>query len=325
MTRHAIRTFASLLVVVLCTQSQHARAEYPQKPIKIVVTFLAGGSADVLARIVAPKLEAAWKQPIIVENRAGAGGNLGAEVVARSEPDGYTLMFTPPPPLSINPFLYKNMPFEPEKAFAPVSVLGVMPNILLVAPHVPAKNLKELIAYAKANPGKLTYGSQGVGSTPHLTGVMLAKAAGIDIVHVPYRGFPPVLQDLLGSRIDFAFADASNSLPQIKGGSLRAFAVASPKRFPGLPDTPTLIEAGFPDFQSATWMSFSAPAGTPDAVVQKWREELAKIVQMPDVRARFADLGVEAWASSSEEMKRHMQSEIKRWGDVIREAGIKAQ
>jgi tripartite-type tricarboxylate transporter receptor subunit TctC len=279
--------FLAVFILAFCLQPGLARAEYPDKPIRIVVTFLAGGSADVLARIIAPKLESAWKQPVIVENRAGAGGNMGAEVVAR--------------------------------------VVGVMPNILLVAPHVPAKNIKELIAYAKANPGKLTYGSQGVGSTPHLTGVMLAKAAGIDIVHVPYRGFPPVLQDLLGSRLDFAFADASNSLPQVRGGTLRAMAVASAKRFSALPDTPTLIESGFPDFESATWMSVSAPAGTPGAVIKKWQEELAKIAQMPDVKARFAELGVESWASTPDEMKRHMQSEIKRWGDVIQGAGIKAQ
>lgn len=319
------RFFVSLLVVAFCIRSEPVHAQYPDKPIRIVVTFLAGGSADVLARIVAPKLEAAWKQPVVVENRAGAGGNLGAEVVARAEPDGYTLMFTPPPPLSINPFLYKNMAFDPLKAFAPVSVVAVMPNILLVAPHVPAKNLAELIAYAKENPGKLTYGSQGVGSTPHLTSVMFAKAAGIDIVHVPYRGFPPVLQDLLGSRLDFAFADASNSLPQIKAGTLRALAVASPKRFFALPDTPTLIESGFQDFESATWMSFSAPAGTPEVITRKWQEELARIAQMPDVKTRFAELGVESWASTPEEMMRHMQSEIKRWGEVIRAAGIKAQ
>lgn len=321
----SVTRFLAVFFLAFCMQPAPARAEYPDKPIRIVVTFLAGGSADVLARIIAPKLEAAWKQPVIVENRAGAGGNMGAEVVARAEPDGYTLMFTPPPPLSINAFLYKSMPFDPEKVFAPVSVVGVMPNILLVAPHVPAKNIQELIAYAKANPGKLTYGSQGVGSTPHLTGVMLAKAAGIDIVHVPYRGFPPVLQDLLGSRLDFAFADASNSLPQVKAGTLRAMAVASPKRFSALPDTPTMIEAGFPDFESATWMSFSAPAGTPGTITKKWQEELARIAQMPDVKARFAELGVESWASTPDEMKRHMQSEIKRWGDVIQGAGIKAR
>lgn len=321
----AIRLLSAFFVLAFCAQAAPASAEYPDRPIRIVVPFLAGGSVDVLARLVAPKLEAAWKQPVIVENRAGAGGNIGAEVVARAAPDGYTMMFIPPSPLVINPFLYKNMPFAPEKAFTPVSVMGVMPNILIVAPHVPARNLAELIAFAKANPGKLTYGSQGVGTTPHLTAVMLAKAAGIDIVHVPYRGFPPLLQDLLGSRVDFAFADAGNTLPQVKYGKLRALAVASPKRFFALPDIPTFFEAGLSGFESATWMSFSAPAGTPETITRKWHEELVRIAQMPDMRARFAELGVEIWASSPEEMSRHVQSEIKRWGTVIREAGIKKE
>ncbi len=300
-----------------------AFAQYPAKPIRIVVTYLAGGSADTLARIVARKLEDAWQQPVVVENRAGADGNIGAEYVAQSAPDGYTVMFTPPSPLAINMLLHKQMPFDPRVAFAPVSVLGRMPNILFVVTQSPIQNVGQLVAAAKANPGKVTYGSQGIGSTPHLTAVMLGLAAGIDIVHVPYRGFPPVLADLLGSHLDFAFADATNVLPQLNAKSVRPLGVASSHRFFGLPDTPTLIETGFPDFESETWMSFSAPAGTPSEIIRKWHEELTKIVKLPDVQARLAELGLEPWASSPEEMRAHMDSEIKRWGNVVQRSGLK--
>lgn len=318
-------TVLLFVVAMLAVTGTPASAQYPSRPIHVVVPFLAGGSADILARIVAPKLEAAWKQPVVVENRAGAGGNIGAEVVAHAAPDGYTVMFTPPSPLAINMFLYKAMPFDPQVAFAPVSVFAVMPNILLVGPRVTAANLRELIAYAKANPGQLNFGSQGVGSTPHLTGMMLALAAGIDMVHVPYKGFPPILTDLLGSRIDFAFADASNALPQVQQGRLRALAVASANRFFALPDTPTMIESGLPDFQSSTWMSFAMPAKTPVDIRRKWYDELTKIAKMPDVQARFATLGVEAWVCSPEEMAQHMQSEIRRWGDVARRTRLELQ
>lgn len=317
------RIWKACLLAAMAVASASAWAQYPSKPIRVVVTFLPGGSADLLARIVTPKLSAAWGQPIIVDNRAGAGGNLGAEVVAKAAPDGYTLMFTPPPPLGINWFLYKNMPFDPRTAFTPVSVVATMPNILIVGPRVSAKDVREFIEYAKANPGKLSYGSQGMGSTPHLTGAMLALAAGIDVVHVPYKGFPPVLTDLLGSRLDFAFADASNALPQLKDGRVRALGVASSKRFYALPNTPTLIETGLPEFISATWMSFAAPAGTPQEIARKWHDELVKVIKLPDVQARFAELGVEAWASSPEEMRQQMQSEFKRWGEVIQRTGAK--
>ena len=319
----ACRIRNACLLAAMAVVSASAWAQYPSKPIRVVVTFLAGGSADTLARIITPKLSAAWGQPIVVDNRAGAGGNIGADVVAKAAPDGYTVMFTPPPPLGINWFLYKQMPFDPRTAFAPISVLAIMPNILLVGPRVGAKDVREFVAYAKANPGKLSYGSQGVGSTPHLTGAMLALAAGIDVLHVPYKGFPPVLADLLGSRLDFAFADASNALPHVREGKLRALGVASAKRFYALPNTPTLIETGLPEFISATWMSFAAPAGTPPEIARKWHEELVKAVNLPDVKARFADLGVEAWASSPEEMQRQMQSEFKRWGEVIQRTGAK--
>ena len=323
--RKLLILWKTALVVALIAYSGSAAAQYPSKLIRIVVPYLAGGAADVLARIVAQKLEDAWKQPVIVENRVGASGNIGAQFVARAAPDGYTLMFTPPAPLAINMFLLKEMPFDPRSAFTPVSVLGTMPNTLVVGAHSAVQNVHQLVAAAKANLGKLTYGSQGVGTTPHLTSVMFALAAGIDIVHVPYRGFPPILVDLLGSRLDFAFADATNMLPPLKGGQLRALAVASRRRYFAVPNTPTMIEEGFPDFESVPWYSFAAPAGTPPEIVSKWHEELARIVKMPDVQAHFAEFGLEAWASSSAEMQQYMDSEIKRWGDVVQRSGLQKQ
>jgi tripartite-type tricarboxylate transporter receptor subunit TctC len=316
---------ALALVCAVIANASPVWAEYPARPIHIVVTYLAGGSADTLARIVGQKLEAAWGHPVVVENRAGANGNIGAEVVAKSPPDGYTIMFTPPSPLAINMFLYKSMPFDPQTAFAPISVLGLMPNILVVGANSPFRTVHELVDYAQAHPGKITYGSQGVGSTPHLTGAMLVIATGIHVVHVPYRGFPPLLVDLLGSRLDFAFADPTNALPQITQGQLRALGVASAKRFFALPDTPTLIEAGVPDFLSATWMSFAAPAGMPPDIVEQWHNALVKIVRMPDVKSKLADLGLETWASTPEEMHQLMLDEMKRWNDVIRMAGVEKQ
>ena len=309
---------------ILAALAVSAAAQYPDKPIRVIVPFLAGGTADTLARIVTPKLSAAWGQPIVVDNRSGAGGNVGADAVVKSAPDGYTLLFTPPGPLSINMHLYSKMPFDARTAFAPLSVLGVMPNILMVGPHVAAKDVGELVAVAKANPGKLSYGSQGIGSTPHLTGAMLAGAAGIDIVHVPYKGFPPILADLLGGRIDFAFSDTGNVLPQLRNERVRAIAVASLKRFNALPDVPTMIEAGYPDFVSGAWMSFAGPAGLPQDIARKWHEELGRVIKMPDILARFTTLGVEAWASSPEEMQKFMESESKRWGDVVKRTGARA-
>lgn len=313
------------VILTLVAYSGTAAAQYPSRPIHIVVTYLAGGSADTLARIVARELEGAWKQPVVVENRAGADGDIGAQFVARAAPDGYTLMFTPPAPLAINMLLHKQVPFDPRVAFTPVSVLGRMPNILVVGAHSAVQNVAQLVAAAKANPGNVTYGSQGIGSTPDLTGAMFAVAAGIKIVHVPYRGFPPVLIDLMGSRLDFAFADASNVLPQLKSGQVRPLAVASPHRFFALPNTPTMIEEGFPDFQSATWMSFAAPAGTSAEIVSKWHKELVRIVKMPKVQARFAELGFEAWASSPEEMRQYMDSEITRWSNVVQQSGMQKE
>jgi len=309
---------------ILAALAVSAAAQYPDKPIRVIVPFLAGGTADTLARIVTPKLSAAWGQPIVVDNRSGAGGNVGADAVVKSAPDGYTLLFTPPGPLSINMHLYSKMPFDARTAFAPLSVLGVMPNILMVGPHVAAKDVGELVAVAKANPGKLSFGSQGIGSTPHLTGAMLAGAAGIDIVHVPYKGFPPILADLLGGRIDFAFSDTGNVLPQLRNERVRAIAVASLKRFNALPDVPTMIEAGYPDFVSGAWMSFAGPAGLPQDIVRKLNADIDAIVRHPELAPRWHELGITPLGGSPEAAVKRNVLETAKWSRVIKTAGIRA-
>jgi tripartite-type tricarboxylate transporter receptor subunit TctC len=230
-----------------------------------------------------------------------------------------------PPPLCINLFLYERMPFDPRSAFAPISVLAVAPNALVASLRLDARDARALVAHAKACPGELSYGSQGVGTTPHLTGAVLASAAGIDVVHVPYKGFPPLLADLLGARLDFAFSDAANVLPQLKEGKPRALAFASRERFCALPEIPTLIESGFDGFVSATWMSFAAPAGTAPDIVRKWHAEIRSVVMLPDVRARFAELGVEPWASSPQEMRQQIETEIERWDKVVEGTGARGK
>ena len=300
-----------------------AWAQYPAKPIRVVVPFLAGGSPDTLLRIVAPELSAAWGQPIVVENHAGAGGNIGASVVAKAPPDGYTILFTPSGPLSLNMFLYKDMPFNPRTAFAPISVLGIMPNVLVVGSGMRAKDFHEFLAFAKANPGKLNYGSLGTGTVSHLlTGSMLAPAAGIDVVHVPYKGFPPLLADLVGGRVGFAFLDATNALPRVRQGQLRALANAHPRRFFAFPDVPTFAELGLPGIVASTWVSFVAPAGTPAEIIQTWHKELVRVSRLPEIQKKFETLGVEAWVSTPAELGRRIEDERTRWGEIIERSGM---
>ena len=302
-----------------------AQEFYPNKPIKVVVPFPAGGSADTLVRIVASKLNAAWGQAIIIENHGGAGGNIGADIVAKAQPDGYTILFTPSPPLTVNTFLYKHMPFDASSAFTPVSVLVVMPNILLVGPRVHANNIAGFIADARANPEKLNYGSFGVGTISDLTEEVFESAIGVKIVHIPYKGFAPVLVDLLGGRLDFTFADSTNALSQIRQGKLRGLAIASPKRLFALPDVPTFSEAGVSGVESSSWEGFALPAGTSQEIVRKWQEELGRVAQMPDVRERFEHLGADLWVSTPQEMQGYIEDEKSRWSAIIKRIGIKKQ
>jgi tripartite-type tricarboxylate transporter receptor subunit TctC len=297
-----------------------AQQDYPTRPVKVVVPFLAGGIADVLARLAAEKLHAKFGVPFIVENRAGASGNIGAQAVARAEPDGYTLLVTPPPPLAINQSLFPDLRFDPS-AFVPVTVIAAAPNVLVVRPDAPA-TVKELIAFAKANPDKLSYASTGSGGTPHLTAEMFKRVTGVQIVHVPYKGMPPALTDLLGGRVDMMFANLSDALPHINSGRLHALGMATPARFPGLPDVPTVSET-LPGFISETWFAMVAPPGTPAAIVARLSSAVAEAIRLPETARTIRELSVVPVGSSPAEATAFLRLEANRWHDIIVSAAIK--
>ncbi|MBN9475011.1 MAG: hypothetical protein ABS43_18460 [Bordetella sp. SCN 67-23] len=321
-TPHHLLRLATLSLL-LAAPTVHAQPPaYPTKPIKVVVPFLPGGTADTLMRLISAKASPMLGQQVVVENRAGAGGNIGADEVARAAADGYTLLFTPPGPLAINPYVFPNMPYDARTAFRPISIVGTMPSVLVVGPRVEARNVQDLIRHARSHPGSMTYASQGYGTTTQLLGGLFAIKAGAELVHVPYKGAPPILADLRAGRVDLVFFDSANALPQLgQNASLRALAVTSEQRSAALPDVPTLREAGFPDMVTTVWMGLAAPAGTPDAIVQAWLDVLDKIMRMPELRKRFEDQGVEPLASGPDDMRRTIERDARLWSDVIRVTG----
>lgn len=300
-----------------------AQDTYPSKPIRIIVPFAAGGLVDVLARIAGERLQARWRQPVIVENRLGASGNLGAEMVAKAAPDGYTLLFAPPPPLAVNHRLFKKLGFDPD-AFVAVSVMAAVPNILVVNQNVAATTVQGLIEFAKKNPDKLSYASTGSGGTPHLTAELFKRTAGIGVVHVPYRGMPPALADLIGGQVDMMFANLADALPHIKAGKLKAIAVASKARFPGLSDTPTIDEA-LPGFVSDTWYALVAPPKTPLAIAKQLSTAISEALATPELKDRLAGMSAIPVGSSPDDSAIFIRRESARWGDVIVAAGIKPE
>lgn len=297
--------------------------EYPNRSIKIVVPFPAGGSADLIPRIVGEKLSLKWGQAVIVENRVGAAGNIGAELVFRAEPDGYTLLSAPPPPLVINASLYANLAFDPTQ-FVPVSVMASIPNVLLVNPGVGAGSVQDLIAFAKAAPDRLNYASQGSGSTSHLTAEMFkSMAGGLKITHIPYKGTAPALADLLAGQIDIMFDNLGVSLQHVKSGRLKALAVCSEKRIAALPDVPALSEF-LPGFVAIAWFGVVAPPKTPAPIADKLSAAIAEALRLPDVQKRFAELSAEPLGLSPAQMAAFMKLDAARWREVIRSAGVKA-
>ena len=294
--------------------------DYPSRPVKIIVPFPAGGSNDIIARIVAQKLAERTGQTFVVENRGGAGGNIGAETVASADPDGYTLLLTAPPPLTINSSLYKKLPFDPAKAFAPVALIASVPIVLVVNPSVPAKNVGELIALAKAKPGTMNFGSSGIGSTNHLAGELLKSMAGIDIVHVPYRGAAPAMNDLLAGQIPFMFDNMPAVLPQVQGKAINAIAVAGAKRTDALPDVPTVAET-VPGFEASSWFGLVAPGKTPQPALAKLSSEVETILKMPDVKKRLAELGAEPGTVFGAAFGQFMTDETAKWGKLVKASG----
>jgi tripartite-type tricarboxylate transporter receptor subunit TctC len=313
----------ALLPVALCMAfaSVYAGAQsYPVKPVRIIVPFPPGAGADITTRLVAPRLSEALGQQLVVENRAGAAGNIGAEVVARAAPDGYTLL-TAPASLAIGQTLYQKLPFDLTRDFQPVAMLASVPFILVVHPSLPAKNVKELVALAKSRPGQINYASTGSGSSPHLTAEMLKMQARIDVVHVPYKGTPLAVTDLLGGQVSFMFANALSVLPQVSAGRLRALAITSAKRSATTPQLPTMIESGLSGFESGTWYALLAPAGTPREVVARLSGEVARLTRNADLREKLAAQGAEALTMTPEQTAAYIKSEIAKWGKVVRASG----
>lgn len=300
-------------------------APYPQKPVSLVVPYAPGGPTDAMARILATAIRPLLGQTMIVENKAGAGANIGAEFVARAEADGHTLLFGTSAPLAINPSLYPRLNYDPVKHFSPVIQIGHLPNVLVVHPGVPAKNLKELIAHARANPGKLSFASSGSGASSHLAGVLFNVRAGTDIQHIPYRGTGPALNDLLGGQVAMSFTDVLTALPHIQAGKLRVLGVTSAQRSRALPGVPTLMEQGLKDFDASVFFGIVAPSGTPQEVVTRLNAAFAQVLQQPEVRQRLADQGLEPPPQTTPaQLAVTMRSEAAKWREVIRISGARA-
>jgi len=318
-----MKNIVRLLLAALLGAASPALGQgaYPTKQVRMIVPFPAGGSADTLCRIVGDKLSAAWSQTVIIDNRPGAGGNVGAEIAFHAEPDGYTLLCSPPGPLSINHNLYKTMPYDWTK-FVPVTVLALVPNAISARIDLPASSVQELIAYAKANPGKVTYASQGNGSTSHLSAQMLATMAGIDMVHIPYKGEGPALIDLTAGRVDIFIGNISAALRFEKARQAKFLGLASRTRSPVAPDVPTTAELGYPDLVSSAWFALVAPAGTSDAVVRKVNADLAAALGQPELRARFLELGAEPQGGTTAATASFISDEEARWRGVIKSANV---
>lgn len=314
-----------LLFTALAGAASPACAQpYPAKPIRLVVTFAAGGGTDLAARTLAPKMSEGLGQSIVIENRAGANGAVGAESVAKAAADGYTLMVGAAGTLAVAPHLAK-LPFDTFKDFAPVSLIATSPFVVTVNPGVKADSIRELIALAKANPGKLTFGSSGTGGAPQLATELFKSMAGVDLLHVPYKGLGPAITDLLGGQIDIIFADVGLVVAHLKAGRLRGLAVTGSGRSATVPDLPTVAEAGVPGYAAGTWYGLFAPAGTPVALVARLSEETRKALAHPDVRASFAAQGVDPAGNTPDQFSAFVRDEHAKWGRVIRDAGIKAE
>ncbi|HEX2543584.1 MAG TPA: tripartite tricarboxylate transporter substrate binding protein [Ramlibacter sp.] len=298
-----------------------AQSDYPNKPVKVIVAFTAGGTTDILARAVSQKLSERFKQPFVVDNRPGAGGNLGTELAARAAPDGYTFIVNSVGPIAVNPTLYKKLAVNPLTDLVPVVQIADVPNVLVVHPSVPAKTVEEFVAYAKANPGKLNYGSTGIGTSSHLSGYMLGRRTGAEYTHIPYKG-AEALKDLLAGRIQFMFATIPSVIQHINAGTLRAVAVTSARRSRSMPDVPTVIERGFPGFEAGSWFGFFAPKGTPPAVMA----EINKAVNeaLPALEQQMIKEGADPVGGSAQQFAGFIQKEFEKWRVVVRESGATA-
>jgi tripartite-type tricarboxylate transporter receptor subunit TctC len=315
------------LVMILCSLQVVSFAANAQssndKAMRIVVPFAAGGPTDILARVLAPKLAVSLKRNVIVENRVGGTGGIGATFVAKSAPDGDTLLLGTSSIMAASPNLTPNLTYDPVNDFVPISLIATIENLLVINPSVPAKNVKELVAYAKANPNKLSYASSGIGSTYHLGAELFAAQTGIEWTHVPYKGAAPAIQDVLAGHVQVMFDNTSSAIPNVKAGKLRALGVASLKRYPSLPDLPTIAEEGVSGYETTIWLGFFAPAKTPVAVLQKLNKEIQDAVNSPEYKEKLNALDIQPRVSSSSELAVFLKADLAKWAKVIKDANIK--
>jgi tripartite-type tricarboxylate transporter receptor subunit TctC len=319
-------SMARLIALVLCSlffAAASAQDAYPSRPVKFILPFPPGGGTDILGRVIAERLSASLGQPVVTENRGGAGGNVGAEAAAHSAPDGYTIVLVAPS-LAISPSLYSKLNYDPVKDLTPISLVATVPNVMITNPSVEAKNLQEFIALARSRPGGMNYGSGGAGTSNHLAGELFNIVTGAKLVHVPYKGVNLAMQGVLAGEIQLVFIGIPAALPHIKAGKLRALALVAPQRSPALPEVPTVAEAGLKDFEVTTWYGVMAPAGTPRPIITRLNGELGKIMHTPDVKERLAGMATDPLTSTPEEFAAYLKQEIAKWGDVVRKAHLKA-
>jgi tripartite-type tricarboxylate transporter receptor subunit TctC len=314
---------SSVLLLASAARAEDPASTFPNRLIKIVVCVPAGGGVDTVTRIVAEGLHQKFGQPVVVENRAGAAGNIGAEYVYTSDPDGYTLLAAQPAPLTVNPLLYKKMNFDPTR-FEPVAIMTSIANVLLVRPDFPAKTAPEFVAYVKANPGKVNYASQGIGTTSHLTAALFERVTETKLVHVPYKGTAPALNDIIASHVDFIFMELASAIKLHEASKARILAVATKKRIASLPDIPTLDEAGVKDFESGTWNALAAPPKTPTSVIAKLNKAVNEVLQSPEAQDHFAKINLRAAGGSPAEAAAFIKKETEVWGGVIKDAHVEA-
>ena len=322
----SVRMVAITLAVVIVGSAAATTAwaqAYPTKPVKLVVPFPPGGSLDITGRLLAQKLTETWGQPVVVENKPGAGGNIGADLVAKSPPDGYTILLGALSTHAVNPNLYAKMPYDAVKDFAPITLIAITPNVLVVNAASPVNNVREFIAYAKANPGKLAFGSGSNGSAGHLAGELFKVETGSDAVHVPFKGGAPATQALLAGDTQFMFDNLANAMAQVKAGKLKALAVTTAQRSPLVPELPTMAEAGLPGFDLSTWYGLFAPAGTPTAIVAKWNADVTRILNSPDVRARLVADGAEPSPNTPEQFAQMIARELSKYARIVKASGAK--
>src|SRR5437667_2908215 len=319
---HFARALAAALLVVAAPVAL-GQAAYPTKPVRLVVPFPAGGTTDLLARAAAQKLSEAWGQQVIVDNRPGAAGNIGAELVAKAAPDGYTLLMGTVGTHAINASLYAKMPYDHVKDFAPVILVAGVPNVLVVNPQVPVNSVADLIKLAKAKPGQINFASSGSGTSIHLSGELFKTMAGVDMTHVPYKGSAPAITDLIGGQVQIMFDNLPSSLPHIKAGKLRAIAVTSAQRAPALPNVPTIAESGLPGFEASSWFGILGPAATPPAVIARINSEVNQWLQTPEAKEKLVAQGAASAGGAPEQFAAHIRAETEKWAKVVKVSGAK--